>query len=188
MKAAVAKSIGRELPNCNWSQLCVLGYAIISEDGMVANSHGQMPSMVIPEDQEFLSEQSDRSSIFVHGRNSHENHPTSGQRKRLIVSGSVRSLETCDTYPNAFYWDPAGTSLVGSVGAWCFIGVPSLGRIQNYAVRTQFITARRHTCLEERERKRMSAAGRLGTRLHATEACVPRAAGCQKRVRAPSTC
>ena len=84
--------------------------------------------MVIPEDQEFLSERSDRSSILVHGRNSHENHPTSGQRKRLIVSGSVRSLEMCDTYPNAFYWNPAGTSLVGSVGAWCFIGVPSLGR------------------------------------------------------------
>lgn len=44
------------------------------------------------------------------------------------------------------------------------------------------------TCLEEWERKRMSAADRLGTRPHANEACVPRAVVCQTRAQAPSTC
>lgn len=117
MRAAVAKSNGGEFLNCSWLQFRVVGYAIISEDGMVANSQGQMPStLVIPADQKFLSEQLDRSNILVHARNSHENHPSSGQRKRLIVSRSVESLETCDTYPNAVYWNPAGTSL--EVAAW----------------------------------------------------------------------
>ena len=57
-------------------RLRVEGFAIISEDGMVADATGAKPStLVIEADQ--LSDELDRASVVVHGRNSHENQPQS---------------------------------------------------------------------------------------------------------------
>lgn len=161
-------------PNGYPSLFDVVGYAIASEDGVVANSQGQMPStLVISVDHSSLSEQLDRSSILVLGRNSRENHPSSGQRKRLISSRMVGGLETCDTCPNAFYWEPCRhITRGGSVGAWCFRGSG----------------CSRAAPWEEGERMEVCTAGRRGTDLHASGAYVPRAAEYQTRARAPSTC
>jgi hypothetical protein len=54
--------------------LRIEGFVIISEDGMLADATGAMPlTLVIEADQRFLSDGIDRTSVVVHGRNSHEN-------------------------------------------------------------------------------------------------------------------
>jgi len=92
--------------------LRVEGFAIISEDGMLADSAGTMPSsLVIEADQQFLSSGLDRASVIVHGRNSHENQPQSPQRRRLIATRRIETIAPAPEYPHALLWNPAGLSL-----------------------------------------------------------------------------
>lgn len=88
------------------------GFAIISEDGMLADASGIMPpALVIEADQKFLSDGLDRASVIIHGRNSHENQPHSPQRRRLIASRSIKSISPISEQPNAFLWNPDKLSL-----------------------------------------------------------------------------
>jgi dihydrofolate reductase len=91
--------------------LRIEGYAIVSEDGMLADAAGVMPpSLVVEADQQFLASGLDRADILVHGRHSHENQPQSPTRRRLIVSRTVETLGPTD-FPNAVLWNPAGLPL-----------------------------------------------------------------------------
>jgi hypothetical protein len=46
------------------------GFAIVSEDGMLADASGVMPSaLVVEADQKFVSDSLDRIDLIVHGRN-----------------------------------------------------------------------------------------------------------------------
>jgi dihydrofolate reductase len=88
------------------------GFAIVSEDGMVADAHGVMPSgLIVEADQKFLSDKLDDADFLVHGRHSHENQPLSGNRRRLIASRAIEAIERSDEHPNALLWNPAGLSL-----------------------------------------------------------------------------
>jgi dihydrofolate reductase len=88
------------------------GFAIVSEDGMVADANGVMPSgLIIEADQKFLSDGLDRVDFLVHGRHSHEHQPPSGRRHRLIASRTIEAIERSDEHPNALLWNPAGVSL-----------------------------------------------------------------------------
>jgi hypothetical protein len=92
--------------------LRIEGYAIVSDDGMLADAAGIMPSsLVVEADQKFLSEGLDRADIIVHGRHSHENQPQSPTRRRLIASRSVETLGPTSDFPNAVLWNPTGLSL-----------------------------------------------------------------------------
>ena len=92
--------------------LNIEGYAIISDNGMVADERGIMPSsLMIEADQTFLSQGLDCASIIVHGRNSHERQPQSPHRRRLIVTHSVRTTGPTADYPLARLWNPAGVAL-----------------------------------------------------------------------------
>lgn len=92
--------------------LQVEGFAIVSDDGMLADSSGVMPpALLVDADQAFLSDSLDRAAILVHGRNSHEGQPQSPQRRRLIATRSVVATEPVPDMPNALYWNPDGTSL-----------------------------------------------------------------------------
>jgi dihydrofolate reductase len=52
------------------------GYAIISEDGMIADTAGHMPAVLTVEaDQIFFQASLDRAAVVVHGRHSHEGGP-----------------------------------------------------------------------------------------------------------------
>jgi dihydrofolate reductase len=83
------------------------GFAIVSDDGMLADSRGVMPeTLVIPADQTFLSGHLDRASLIVHGRNSHENQPQSPRRRRLIATRSIATLAPDADDPNATLWNP----------------------------------------------------------------------------------
>ncbi|HEY8441419.1 MAG TPA: dihydrofolate reductase, partial [Xanthobacteraceae bacterium] len=66
------------------------GYAIISEDGMIADAAGHMPAVLTVEaDQKFFQASLDRAAVVVHGRHSHEGGPRASARKRLIVTTRV---------------------------------------------------------------------------------------------------
>lgn len=92
--------------------LRIEGYAIVSDDGMLADAKGVMPpSLKIDADQKFLSDGLDRADIIVHGRHSHEDQPQSPQRRRLIATRSVETLAPSPDYPNAVLWNPAGLPL-----------------------------------------------------------------------------
>lgn len=98
--------------------LRIEGYAIVSEDGMLADAGGVMPpALVIEADQAFLSDGLDRADVIVHGRHSHENQPQSPERRRLIVTRGIPALGPAPDYPNAVLWNPAGLPLEKAMDA-----------------------------------------------------------------------
>jgi dihydrofolate reductase len=92
--------------------LTIEGLAIVSDDGMLADSNGVMPpALLVDADQAFLSAAVDRAAILVHGRNSFESQPPSLRRRRLIATRGVVDSGPVAGMPNALYWNPAGLSL-----------------------------------------------------------------------------
>jgi dihydrofolate reductase len=88
--------------------LQVEGFAIVSDDGMLADSSGAMPpTLLVDADQAFLSDSLDRAAILVHGRNSHERQARSPRRRRLIATRSVATTAVVPDDPNALLWNPA---------------------------------------------------------------------------------
>lgn len=88
-----------------------IGYAIVSDDGMLADSAGLIPrSMIVKADQDFFMRGLDAAAAVVHGKNSAE-QPTSPARLRLIASREVQSIEPVSGVPNALRWNPVGTSV-----------------------------------------------------------------------------
>jgi dihydrofolate reductase len=85
-----------------------IGYAIISEDGMLADASGAIPpSLIVKADQDFFMRGLDAAAALVHGRNSAE-QPTSPVRRRLIATHGVATTETVSGQPHALRWNPQG--------------------------------------------------------------------------------
>lgn len=85
-----------------------IGYAIVSDDGMLADASGIIPpSMVVKADQEFFMHGLDAAEALVHGRNSAE-QPTSPDRFRLIATRQIEATATITDRPNALLWNPEG--------------------------------------------------------------------------------
>lgn len=94
------------------------GHAIVSEDGMIADSSGLMPnSLKFESDQKAYEEALDRAALIVNGRLSYEGQPNSPHRKRLVVTRSVAGLDRDPGNPNARLWNPAGASLETAAAA-----------------------------------------------------------------------
>jgi dihydrofolate reductase len=88
------------------------GYAIVSADGMIADSKGEMPdSLRYDADQHFLQSGLDEAAAVIHGRHSYEGGPHAAQRKRLIVTRQVATVAPDSTHANALLWNPSGTLL-----------------------------------------------------------------------------
>jgi dihydrofolate reductase len=88
------------------------GYAIVSEDGMHANSAGMMPdSLKFKADQDFFERGLDGVDIVVHGRHSHEHQRRSDLRRRLILTRRIAALAPDPSNKKALFWNPAGVSL-----------------------------------------------------------------------------
>lgn len=88
-----------------------IGYAIVSDDGMLADASGRIPpSMVVKADQDFFMRGLDAAAALVHGRNSAE-QPTSPARRRLIATREVAGVEPVAGQANALHWNPRGASL-----------------------------------------------------------------------------
>jgi hypothetical protein len=98
------------------------GYAIISEDGMLANAAGIMPeSLNFEADQIFFERCLDGVDVVVHGRHSHENQRRSDLRRRLILTRAVPAIAADPSYKKALFWNPAGASLEQAMAV---LGVP----------------------------------------------------------------
>jgi dihydrofolate reductase len=92
--------------------LHIKGYAIVSEDGMLADAAGVMPNALkFDADRRFFERGLDRVDVVVHGRHSQERQPRSRLRHRLIVTHQVASLAPDPSNERARLWNPAGASL-----------------------------------------------------------------------------
>ena len=113
------------------------GYAIVSEDGMLANSVGVMPkALKFSADQQFFERGLDGVDVVVHGRHSNEQQRNSPLRRRVILTRQVNGLQPDPTNAKAVLWNPAGASfeealaavgaaeaVVGVVGATAVFGL-----------------------------------------------------------------
>jgi dihydrofolate reductase len=98
------------------------GYAIVSEDGMLANDAGIMPSSLKFEaDRQFFEHALDGIDVVVHGRHSHEQQPRSYLRRRLILTRRVPAIAADPSNEKALLWNPAGASFEAALAA---LGMP----------------------------------------------------------------
>ena len=75
---------------------------------MLARTSGAHPvELTIEADQRFFTAKLDTAAVIVHGRNSHEGQPNSANRKRVIATRKVMSVQADPTTPNAVLWNPA---------------------------------------------------------------------------------
>jgi hypothetical protein len=78
------------------------GYAIVSEDGMLADAAGIMPDgLKFEADKRFFEYGLDGVDVVIHGRHSHEHQPHSDRRSRLVVTRTVAALAPDPDYPKA---------------------------------------------------------------------------------------
>ena len=98
------------------------GYAIVSEDGMLANAAGIMPDQLKFEaDQQFFERGLDGVDVVVHGRHSHEQQPHSHLRRRLILTRHVPAIAGDPSHEKALFWNPGGASFEQALAA---LGMP----------------------------------------------------------------
>jgi dihydrofolate reductase len=98
--------------------LWIVGFAIASADGMIADRTGQMPdALKIAADQRFFAAGLDRVDAVVHGRHSHEGQANSPRRRRLILTRTVSGIEQDPNNPTARLWNPAGASFAAACRA-----------------------------------------------------------------------
>jgi hypothetical protein len=87
------------------------GFAIVSEDGMLADANGVMPdALQFDADQRYFMEGLDRLDAVVHGRHSAEQHPRSPLRHRLTVTSTVADLAPDPAHAKGWLWNPRGAS------------------------------------------------------------------------------
>ena len=98
------------------------GYAIVSEDGMLANTAGIMPDQLKFEaDRQFFERGLDGVDVVVHGRHSHEQQPHSHLRRRLILTRHVTAIAVNPSHEKALFWNPGGASFEQALAA---LGAP----------------------------------------------------------------
>jgi dihydrofolate reductase len=97
------------------------GYAIVSDDGMLADATGVMPeALKFEADQRFFARGLDGTDAVVHGRFSHEQQPHSHRRRRLILTRQVPAIAAHPADDKALLWNPAGAPFEH---AWAALGI-----------------------------------------------------------------
>lgn len=85
------------------------GFAIVSEDGMLADVDGVMPdALKFDADQRYFAAGMDRVQVSIHGRHSHEQQPNSPRRHRITVTSGVKSVAPDPADKKGILWNPAG--------------------------------------------------------------------------------
>ena len=84
------------------------GYAIVSDDDMIAAADGLTPVSLRNEaDWRYYQSAQARSALIVFGRHSHEFEPNVRGENRLVISQGAAGLEK---RADAWWWNPAHTS------------------------------------------------------------------------------
>lgn len=82
------------------------GYAIVSDNHCIADADGNMPECLKNEaDWAYFQAALDAATLTVVGRKGHEANPNHKNRRRLILSRSVKTLEHRS---DGWWWNPAG--------------------------------------------------------------------------------
>ena len=98
------------------------GYAVVSNEGMLADHSGVMPdALKIDADQRFFYCSLDHAGFLAHGRHSKEQDGRASERRRLILTRRVSGIAPHPANPKAILWNPAGASLES---AWNALGAP----------------------------------------------------------------
>jgi dihydrofolate reductase len=101
----------------------IIAHAIVSADGMIADANGvQPPSLQLEADKRYFQTSLDKVDVVLHGRHSHEGHPNSATRRRLILTRRVAAVAPDPDDPKARLWNPAGAPLKDACAA---LGVDS---------------------------------------------------------------
>ena len=88
------------------------GYAIVSSDGMIADADALMPDVLkLEADQRFFEQAMDNVDAVVHGRRSHEGHPNSPLRRRIVLTRQVPTIAPDPENPNGLLWNSKGAPL-----------------------------------------------------------------------------
>ena len=83
------------------------GYAIVSDDHMIADATDQVPlSLRNEKDWEQYQAAQARATLVVFARISHQFEPNTRAEPRLVISRTANGLETRD---DAWWWNPAQT-------------------------------------------------------------------------------
>ncbi len=85
----------------------IVGHAIVSADGMIADrAHRMPPELRSDADWERFQAALDQSKLVVMGRFGHEAHPNPG-RLRLVATSRVARIALDPADPRAIFWNPA---------------------------------------------------------------------------------
>ncbi len=94
------------------------GYAIVSDDGMLANSLGVMPdSLSFKADKDFFTESLEGVDLVVHGRHSHEHQVKSALRPRIVLTRKVPVLGLDPINDKILLWNPSGATFDEALAA-----------------------------------------------------------------------
>lgn len=86
------------------------GLAIVSADGMIADSRGIQPDVLkLDADQRFFHAALDQATALAHGKSSGEGGVDAARRRRLILTRRIPAIERRSE--NAVQWNPAGATL-----------------------------------------------------------------------------
>src|ERR1700742_635610 len=100
------------------SALRIEGYAVISEDGMIADASGGIPSALIADaDQKFFRHGLNGVDVVVHGRNSAEHDPNSPSRHRIVVTHRIMGIAADPDNVRAILWNPSGAPFEDAIAA-----------------------------------------------------------------------
>jgi hypothetical protein len=98
------------------------GYAIVSEDGMLADAARVMPpALMFDADQRFYERGLDQVDVVVHGRYSQERQARSHLRHRLILTRTIPAIAPHPSNGKALLWNPAGALFEDALSA---LGMP----------------------------------------------------------------
>lgn len=99
----------------------IVGLAIVSADGMIADWRGTQPdALMLEADQRFFHGVLDEATALVHGRQSGESGPNAARRRRLILTRRIAGLAPDSQSDNALLWNPGGAPLEA---AWETLGL-----------------------------------------------------------------
>ncbi len=87
------------------------GFAIVSEDGMLADANGVMAdTLKFDADWRYFAAGLDRLDAVIHGRHSHEQQPHSPRRHRITVTTQVAAIAPDPDNQKGILWNPAAAT------------------------------------------------------------------------------